>query len=148
MPTVVYQEDGSTIQVTLRASESAAIADFYNNPGSVTLHHIPSGTRYNVSVFEVPAETPDTERDVYRAERGAADLLVGGYRVEGSLTDTAGNRTVIGAVETLRVGDALSSIEFELLERRIKRWFAVFIEDETQTFYASDETQTYTVEVD
>lgn len=110
MPEIVFQEDGPTLGITLRASEPAALRDFYGLAGTITLLHVTSGARYAVPVSAQPLETPDVPDDVYLAERSSTGIPLGEYRLEGTVTDPAGN-----------VGSVTGG--FILKDRRILRWF-------------------------
>lgn len=140
----IYKEDGLTIVITLRASETTDIRDYYGTLGSVSLRHAATGDRYNVAVFEDVQDTFEIPNDVYIAERAAAGLPEGHYAVQGSLTDEAGNRTVIGAVATPQPEDGLSTIEFELFDRRVRKWYRVRSYDRSDKYATHDRSVRYT----
>ena len=110
MPEIIFAEDGPTLGVTLRISESATVADFYGLAGYLTLLHVTSGVRYAAPLTPLENETPEIPTDVYLAERSSTALPYGEYRLEGTVTDYAGNSSAV--VDS-----------FILKDRRIRRWF-------------------------
>lgn len=119
--TIVFQEDGPTLGVTLYISEPGAVRDYYGSAGYITLLHVTSGTRYALLLTPLPTETPDVPDDVYLAERSSAGIPLGEYRLEGSVADPAGN------VSSLTGG-------FILKDRRILRWFEPRLKNRSQRY--------------
>lgn len=102
--TTIYRSNFSTLWVELWADEqlglldSAYIEDYNGVDGTVTLHHVPTSTDYQVVMSPYPGETPEVSNDVFKGTVTLASLPDGLFEVRGHARDTAGNSTVLGAL--------------------------------------------------
>jgi hypothetical protein len=110
-----YKSTFSQVTITVTSNEVLGILDtdyiedYYGVDGQITIYHTATNTRYPVLMTAI---VPELE---FRGYFSLTGKPIGGYQIQGKVRDKIGNVTVIGAVSTGQVTNAVD-LELVILE--------------------------------